>query len=92
MSVETSTASISETELSEHLTEVLDRVANGERIIIQREGKVLAVIEPSPYLNKWTWGDLVRFLNETPIDEELARIIREIHDEQPIARHAEWPE
>lgn len=90
MSVETGTARFSESELSERLGKALDRVANGERIIIQRAGRELAVIEPSPHLDKWTWGDLVKYLNESPIDEELARIIQEIHEAQPMARHAEW--
>lgn len=52
MSVETGIARISESELSERLGEVLDRVANGERIIIQRGGREFAVIEPSPHLDK----------------------------------------
>lgn len=77
MSVETSTARISESELSEHLTEVLDRVARGERIAIQRAGRKIAIIGPpeaAPSHRQASTAPAER--GESVFDEELVRNVR----------------
>lgn len=85
---------LSERELSERLTEILDRVANGEQIVIERDGTAIAVLEPTPPVKKIkTWGDVVHFLqHESTFDEEYAKIVRELRASQPPVRYIEWPE
>ncbi len=85
---------LSEIDLAERLTEILDRVANGEQIVIEREGTAIAVLEPPHSVKKyWTWGDLVHFLqHEASFDEEFAKNVRELRESQPPVRYPEWPE
>lgn len=84
---------LSERELAENLSEILDRVANGEQIVIEREGAVVAILEPPPVRKIKTWGDFVHFLtHESNFDEEYAKIVRELRKEQPPVRYPEWPE
>jgi antitoxin (DNA-binding transcriptional repressor) of toxin-antitoxin stability system len=93
MSIETRTIRVAEAELADRLNEVLDRVAKGERIIVERAGEEFAVIEPSSPPKLWTWNELVHFLKyEASFDEEFARIVREIRDAQPPMRAVEWPD
>ena len=91
--VETSPTHLTERELAERLTEVLDRVAGGERIVIDRDGTAIAVLAPSPPKKIRTWGDLVHFLqHESLFDEEFAKSVRAVRESQPQIRFPEWPE
>lgn len=92
--VETIPTRITERELADHVSEIVDRVVNGERIVIERDGNEIVVLEPVPPPKKIrTWGDLVYFLqHESVFDEELARAVREVRDSQGPARAAEWPD
>jgi antitoxin (DNA-binding transcriptional repressor) of toxin-antitoxin stability system len=85
---------LSEQELAEHLSEILDRVADGERIFIEREGRDIVVLEPALSVKPIkTWGDFVHWLaHESTFDEEFAERVRELRKQQPLARWAEWPE
>lgn len=90
--VRTAPTRLTEAELAEHLSEVLDRVAGGEHIDIERDGEVIATLRPSTKPIT-TWGDVVHFLTrESPFDEEFASNVRRIRNEQPAARAPEWPE
>lgn len=92
--VETAPTHLTERELAERLTEVLDRVASGERIVIERDGTEIVVLAPAaPSKTYWTWGDLVHFLKyEASFDDEFARVVREVRESQGPARAAEWPD
>lgn len=90
--VQTAPTHITEAELAERLSEILDRVANGEHIAIERGGEVIATMRPAPKPIS-TWGDVVHYLTrESPFDEEFASNVRRVRDEQPEARAPEWPE
>lgn len=92
--VDTTPTRLTERELTEHVSEVLDRVAGGERIVIERDGQEIVVLEPIPPTKEyWTWGDLVHFLKyEASFDEEFARAVNEVRNSQGPARAAEWPD
>ena len=92
--VDTAPLRLSERELAERLSEILDRVANGEQIVIEREGTAIVVLAPAPEpKTHWTWGDLVHVLqHEASFDEEFARGVREVRESQGPARAAEWPD
>jgi antitoxin (DNA-binding transcriptional repressor) of toxin-antitoxin stability system len=84
--VQTTPTHITEAELAEHLSEVLDRVAGGEHIDFVRDGTVIISLAPkrSPMNRIWTWGDLVQFLQtQSAFDEEFAANVRKHRDEQP---------
>ena len=92
--VETTPTRLSEHELAERLSEVLDRVAGGEQIVVERDGTAIAVLEP-PLSTKpiKTWGDFLHWLQrESRFDEEFAETVRELRKSQPPVRWAEWPE
>jgi antitoxin (DNA-binding transcriptional repressor) of toxin-antitoxin stability system len=90
--VEITPTHITEAELAEHLSEILDRVANGERIAIKRDGEVIATLRPTPKPIA-TWGDVVHFLTrESPFDEEFVANVRRHREEQPQAQVPEWLE
>jgi antitoxin (DNA-binding transcriptional repressor) of toxin-antitoxin stability system len=92
--VGTTQTTITEHELAERLSEILDRVAGGEQIVIERDGNAIVVLEPAPEPVKyWTWGDFVHWLaHESTYDEEFAETVRELRKSQPPVRWAEWPE
>jgi antitoxin (DNA-binding transcriptional repressor) of toxin-antitoxin stability system len=85
---------ITERELAERLSEILDRVANGEQIVIERDGTAIVVLEPAPEPKKyWTWGEFVHWLqHESSFDEEFAEAVRSVRASQGPARAAEWPD
>ncbi len=92
--VEITPTHITEAELAEHLSEILDRVADGEHIDIERNGEVIVSLAPKrPLKPTWTWGDLVEFLQtQTAFDEEFVENVRRHREEQPQARIPEWLE
>ena len=90
----TAATRISERERAERLRETLDRVAGGELIVIERDGRAIAILEP-PLSTRpiRTWGDFVHWLqHESLFDEEFADTVRELRKFQPPVRWAEWPE
>ena len=90
--VETTPTLISEAELAEHLSEVLNRVAAGERVVIERDGEVIATLRP-PVKPIATWGDVVQFLtHESTFDEEFVANVRKHREEQPLVQVPEWLE
>lgn len=92
--VDTTPTRLTERELAEHVSAVLDRVAGGERIVIERDGKEIVVLEPVPPAKEyWTWGDFVHFLKyEAAWDEEFVKNVRAVRESQPEIRIPEWPE
>lgn len=92
MSIETKPAHVSETELAERLSEVLDRVAKGERITVQRDGREIAVITPpkvaivAPSQQKEAAST-----HEPAFDEEALRHMKEFRDSLNVVRIPEWP-
>lgn len=91
--VETTPTHVSERELAERLSEILDRVATGEQVVVERDGRAIVLLAPAPEPKQyWTWGDLVHFLQHgASFDEEFARDVREVRESQGPARAAEWP-
>lgn len=93
MSVETSTARVSESELAEHLGEILERVATGERIIIERGGEDLAVIAPGrPDAESRPDVPLPPATEGSVFDDEFVRNITEFRNEINASRFGEWPD
>lgn len=92
--VDTTPTHLSERELAERLSEVLDRVAGGEQIVVERNGRAIVLLAPAPEPKQyWTWGDFVHWLQtEQPFDEEFDGTVRELRRQQPPARAAEWLE
>lgn len=93
MSVETSTARVSDSELAEHLGEILERVATGERIIIERGGEDFAVIAPGRAdAESRPNVPLPPATKDSVFDDEFVRNIREFREYMNSARFGEWPE
>ena len=90
----TTPTTITERELTERLSEILDRVAGGEQIVIERDGAPIVVLGPAPEPKKyWTWGEFVHWLqHESSFDEEFAEAVRSVRESQGPARAAEWPD
>ena len=85
--VGTRPTTITERELAERLSEILDSVAKGEQIVIERGGTAIVVLEPAPQPKKyWTWGEVMHWRNhEACFDEEFAVAVRSVRESQPMA-------
>lgn len=83
---------ISPTELAERLSDVLERVRGGERIVVQSDGETIATIAPPERTKVFTWGEFVALMNslEWP-DEDFADDLREIQAMQSRTGPPEWP-
>lgn len=93
MSIETTSTHVSETELAERLSQMLDRVANGERIVIQRNGQDFAVIAPTTAAESATSrAEDAPANRESAFDDEFVRHTNEFREWANTARFAEWPE
>ena len=85
---------ISVTDLERGLAEVLDRVRDqGERFVVEREGRPVATIAPVPGQPSITWGEFVALLRELPRpDPEFVDDLEAIQAAQPLAELPEWPD
>jgi len=81
-------------DLATNLVEVLERVRDGERIEIERDGEVIATIGPPNVKSGITWGEFLASYHERPrpddrFADDLEAILaeREMINEPP-----EWPD
>jgi prevent-host-death family protein len=81
------------TQLARTLSDVLNRVEyRGERFTIERNGRVVAVLEPAAPVKRATVADLIEIFNKYPEpDPELADILEAIQAEQEPLKMPEWP-
>lgn len=47
-----------------HFSELLDRVEQGERILIERRGKTIDELAPAPSASPRSWAEIVREIKE----------------------------
>ena len=94
MSIKTALTHISEHELAEHLTEILDRVANGERVEVQREGTTLAVLAPPPPAADYdSPTEYIPEKHEPAFDEDFVEAVLEVRRwANTPPRERDWPE
>lgn len=93
MSIETKTTHVSETELAERLTQILNQVADGERVVIERNGRDFAVIAPTTAAESATSrAEDAPANRESAFDDEFMRAAREFRESLNSPRVAEWPE
>ncbi len=84
---------ISPTELAERLTDVLERVRSGERIMVERDGQVIAAIAPVASSADITVGEFFALARELPRpDPGFADDLAEIHASQGVAEFSHWPD
>jgi antitoxin (DNA-binding transcriptional repressor) of toxin-antitoxin stability system len=80
-------------DLATNLTEVLDRVREGEQFQIERDGEIIATIRPSDFKPGITWGEFVATYHLRPRpDDRFADDLDAIQAEQGIAEVPEWPD
>jgi antitoxin (DNA-binding transcriptional repressor) of toxin-antitoxin stability system len=82
---------VSETELAERLTDVLDRVNGGERLTVERDGKVMAILIPPEPKPQFTYGDFIALMNRLPRpDDRFADDLEAIQRSQPMILPIQW--
>ncbi len=83
---------ISPTELAERLTDVLERVRGGERVVVEHDGETIAAIEPVTASPGITVGEFFALVRELPRpDPGFADDLAEIHASQGMAEFSHWP-
>ena len=81
------------TDLVTSLTEVLERVHQGEEFAIERDGEVIASLVPPTIRPSITWGEFVAIYPHLPRpDPGFADDLEKIQAEQPpMVSPPEWP-
>lgn len=84
---------ISETELARSLPEFLERVREGDRFEIERDGEVFATLTPGHSKPGITWEEFLATYNERPKpDDRFAEDMEAILAErEPLTDGSEWP-
>jgi prevent-host-death family protein len=90
----TNETTITATELSKHLSDVLNRVKyRGERFVVQRNGETIATLAPASEKPGITAKELVaRIGNLHMPGDGFADDLEAIQAEQGIAELTEWPD
>jgi antitoxin (DNA-binding transcriptional repressor) of toxin-antitoxin stability system len=85
-------ATISETELAQHLPEILNRVRDGgEAFVIERDGEALAALGPARRASAATWRTLAEQLAAIPLaDPSFADDLEDIQRNQPQVPANPW--
>lgn len=85
---------ISATELSKRLSDVLNRVKyRGERFRVQRNGEAVAAIIPATAIAGTTWEEFsAKVPDLAPPGEGFADDLEAIQANQGIAEMPEWPD
>lgn len=84
---------LSVAELEAELEEVLERVREGARIVVERDGRAIAMLvppEPKPGITLRELAEALRDL--PPLDDDFAKDLAEIRAAQQPARIPEWPD
>ena len=88
------TTTMTATELARNLSVVLNRVADGESIVITRGGRSIAQL--TPVRKTWVnWGELLDILGSAPspdpdFEDDLLRIRQESREMPDRATPLEW--
>ena len=85
---------ITATELARNLSDILNRARyQKERFRVERNGEVVAVIEPPPEPGKFTLRDFIELWKSLPpVDDKFADDLEEIHKSQGFPpAPPEWP-
>jgi hypothetical protein len=93
--MDTKETKLTATQLARSLSDVLNRVQyNGERFVIERNGQVVATLQPSAVTRKGpTLEEFLKALEHAPrLDDEFEHELREIRAAQPPMQVREWPE
>ena len=86
-------AKVTEAELANDLPDVLNRVRDGERLAVERDGTVVAVLVPPEPKPQFTYGDFIALLNRLPWpDEDFGKDLAEIQASQQPAQIPGWPD
>lgn len=85
---------ITEAELSERLLEILDRVEHhGERFVVERDGVVVATINPARSQPGITVKELIARVGDLPMPGDgFADDLEAIQASQGVAKLTEWPD
>ena len=84
---------VTEADLAETLTDVLERAHDGEHIAIERDGEIFATIGPPPSVSRATLRDLALALARLPpLDDDFAADIEAVRANQRPAKIPEWPD
>lgn len=86
--------SISASELSRHLSDVLNRVKyRGERFVVRRNGETIATITPAAARTGTTWKEFRERVGDlTMPGEGFADDLEAIQEGQGLAEMPEWPD
>lgn len=80
-------------ELERNLKAALERVRDGARVVVERDGQAIAVIGPPEPTSGITWRELAEALRDVPpLDDEFAKDIAAIRAAQQPVRIPEWPD
>lgn len=84
---------LSATEFSKQLSDVLDRVHyQRETIVVERGGKAICQLTPVAAPSRFMLSDLVALLETLPVaDEEWAKAVAQNVAEQEAFEGLEWP-
>lgn len=91
----TQATTLTATQLARNLSDVLNRVEyKGERFIIERNGQVVATLQPSTVTRRGpTLAEFVEALKHAPrLDPDFLDELEEIQANQPPAKVYEWPD
>jgi len=84
---------LSVAELESDLADALERVRGGARVVVEQDGRAIAVIVPPAPKPGITWRELAEALRDIPpVDEDFAKDIAEIRAAQQPVRVPEWPD
>ncbi len=85
-------ARITPADLQVSLTEILERVrSKGERFVIERDGKPLAVLGPAWPQPGVTFGEIADRIGHLTVPEGFGDDLEAIQAEQPKEVAPEWP-
>lgn len=86
---------ITATELARNLSDILNRVRyKGERFRIERNGEVVATLEPTPRRKATTVAEFIEFMERVPKpDSDFWNDVERAHNEMntPLSPPPEWP-
>ena len=83
---------ISATELSRSLSDILSRVRyKGETFIVRRNGEHVATLAPPVPAKRMTWGEFLEFWRTLPRpDDQFADDLERIQASQPMIGPSPW--
>lgn len=88
----TTATKVTATELARNLSDILNRVEyRGERVVVERNGKAIARLEPSESANQPTVRDFLETIERLPhLGPDFADALEEIIANQSKSEPPEW--